>query len=382
MSHRKVAILVDSANAYSRGMLKGISRYLFENEHWDIIHEERSPNSPVPPWLEHWRGDGIIIRSMHLDLARAAVKTGAQIVDLGLVQLPGLHTVIPDYEKDAQMALQHFRERLFENFAFVAIRGKRYSEERLAAFSALLRGQLAVYELEQEDLAYCGFIPALSEWLKTLPVQCGLFACYDMVGLQTIYACRQAHRKVPRDIAVLGANNDEIQCNISQVPLSSIQVNGYEIGYQAAKMLHALMQGDSPPQEIRVPSLGICTRRSTAVVAVNDSLVQNAYQQIHHHYSVGMTVESLAEKLNVSSRTLQRRFQKSLGRTIHEEIIRSQLQIAVDLLSNTDFSLKTIARRAGFTSDSYFITVYKKFFHETPRRRQKLASPEHVENIS
>ncbi|MDO4575121.1 MAG: XylR family transcriptional regulator [Planctomycetia bacterium] len=375
MSYRKVAILVDSANIYSRGMLYGISQYLFEHERWDIVHEERSPNSPVPPWLENWRGDGIIIRSMELDLARTAVQTGAKIVDLGLVQFPGLHTVIPDYQHDAKLALQHFRERFFENFAFVGIRGKRYSIDRLEAFSRLLGGNLSVYELEQKDLAYCGDIPSLRAWLKTLPVSCGLFAGYDMVGIQTIYACREANRNVPKDVAVLGANNDEIQCSISPVPLSSIMVNGREIGYQAAKMLDCLMQGGTPPtREIRVPSLGICTRSSTEVVAVNDSLVQNTYQRIHQGSVVGLTVEKLAEQLQVNSKTLQRRFRKSLGRTVHEEIIIAQLQRAVELLHKTDLSLKTIARRCGFTSDSYLISVYKKYFHETPRQSQKRKS--------
>lgn len=378
MPNHKVAILVDSANDYSRGILQGISRYLFEHEQWDIIHEERSPDSPVPPWLETWKGDGIIIRSMELNLARTAVKTGAQIVDLGLVQLPELHTVIPDYEHDAALAAEHFRKRFFKHFAFVAIRGKRYSEERLEAFSRLLNGNLSVYYLEQKDLACCGFIPAFSEWLKSLPVPCGLFACYDMVGLQTIYACRLAGRKVPQDIAVLGANNDKIQCDISQVPLSSLMVNGPEIGFQAARMLELLMCGDANVRhEVRVPSLGIFTRRSTESVAVSDSLVQSAYLKIKRYACDGLTVEKLAEELHTNSRTLQRRFQKALGRTVHEEIIASQLQKAAELLRHTDFSLKTIAKRCGFSSDSYLITVYKKHFRETPYQgRQNLSKPE------
>ena len=43
------------------------------------------------------------------------------------------------------------------------------------------------------------------------------------------------------DIAILGVDNDELVCNISDTPLSSITVDAVNGGYQAGKLLHQLI---------------------------------------------------------------------------------------------------------------------------------------------
>src|SRR5262245_15985952 len=70
-----VALLVETSRSYGRGILRGIRRYLSEHGPWSVYLEVRAMDSRGPPWLRHWRGDGILTRTGSwclADLLRAA----------------------------------------------------------------------------------------------------------------------------------------------------------------------------------------------------------------------------------------------------------------------------------------------------------------------
>jgi DNA-binding LacI/PurR family transcriptional regulator len=49
--------------------------------------------------------------------------------------------------------------------------------------------------------------------------------------------------QVPEDVAVIGADNDEIVCGLADPPMSSVAINFERAGYEAAQALDALMHG-------------------------------------------------------------------------------------------------------------------------------------------
>lgn len=370
MKNFKVAILVETANEYSRGLMRGISRYILENGTWDIYYEERALDSPVPKWLASWRGDGIIVRSQTQDTTAAALATGAKVVDLSENRLPGLPTIYHDYAATARLAAEHLQERRYPNFGFVGIRGRKFSNARLVAFCNYFHGNVSVLELEPNELAESGISghERLTEWLTQLPKPCGVMVCYDLVGIYVIQACRSAGIHVPEDIAVVGANNDEIQCWLSPVPLSSVALNTFQSGYEAAKLLNSLMLGYPPPETPTiVPVLHVVARKSTDSWAVGDALIREALQIIRRDAFKGLTVDQISNTLGIHRRQLERRFRTVTGRTIHDEIQRTQLTRANELLVGTDLSLASIANRVGFSSASYLAAVYKKVYNKTPR---------------
>ena len=90
-------------------------------------------------------------------------------------------------------------------------------------------------------------------------------------GQQLLEACLRLHLQVPEQIAVIGADNDELICNISQPPLSSVMINDEQRGYEAARMLDILMSGGTPPQNpVYVEPAGVISRASTDILAIDD----------------------------------------------------------------------------------------------------------------
>ena len=83
----------------------------------------------------------------------------------------------------------------------------------------------------------------ISKWLKTLPRPLCVFACNDDRGVYILEVCKIAGLKVPEEIAVLGVDNDELVCNLSSPPLSSIKVGFDKAGFEAAEVLDKQMNG-------------------------------------------------------------------------------------------------------------------------------------------
>ena len=62
-------------------------------------------------------------------------------------------------------------------------------------------------------------------WLRPLPRPAGLMACNDDLAKEVMEACTLAGLRVPDDIAVIGADNDEVVCGIANPPMSSVAIN-------------------------------------------------------------------------------------------------------------------------------------------------------------
>src|SRR5690606_33197112 len=68
-----VALLIETSNAYARGLLEGINRYLIEHGPWSIYLPEISRGQVAPQWLSSWKLDGV--------LARIETRSWANLLD-------------------------------------------------------------------------------------------------------------------------------------------------------------------------------------------------------------------------------------------------------------------------------------------------------------
>lgn len=372
-----VAILTEAANSYSQGITTGIANYISEQGNWNISYEERALDSPSPAWLKSWKGDGIIVRSKDPKVALMAVRTGAKVVDLGENRLPGLPTVYPDYAGVANLAAEHFKARQLKRFAYVGIEDRQFSEKRKSAFIKALGASenVHLFDLEQDGISASAFLPdsKLGKWLKSLPKPVGIMTCYDLVGLYVIQACMALEIPVPEEVSVIGVNNDLIQCRMSAIPLTSIAQNTERAGYEAAKLLQSLMEGESQPEkDLIIPPLGIVERQSTDFWAFDDEIVKRALHYIRLNACLGITVQDICESLNISRRLLERRFFRSVNRTVHDEIAIVQMNRAKDLLQNSHMSLVSVAKAVGFSNASHLSLAFKNTFGTTPGKIRRL----------
>jgi LacI family transcriptional regulator len=191
----------------------------------------------------------------------------------------------------------------------------------------------------------------------------------DERGLQVLDACRRAGARVPDDVAVIGVDDDEHLCELSIPPMTSVDVNAEQIGYAAAELLDRLMSGRKPPT---VPTLlaprGVVTRRSTDVLASEDPVVNKAVAFIRENRGRGLQVTDVISHLKMSRASLEPRIKKVLGRTIHQEIQRVQLERVKELLVGSPMPIKQIAREGGFSCVQYLTRVFRTATGETPAR--------------
>src|SRR5690606_21582243 len=89
-------------------------------------------------------------------------------------------------------------------------------------------------------------VELLAGWLADLPKPLGIMACNDMRALQVIAAAQAARLLVPEQVAVLGANNDSMRCELSYPPLSSVATDPFQSGHLAAETLDRMMSGLRP----------------------------------------------------------------------------------------------------------------------------------------
>ena len=62
LRRRKVALLVETSNAYGRGLVHGVVNYVREHRPWSFQMMEQGRGDDPPAWLAGWDGDGIIAR--------------------------------------------------------------------------------------------------------------------------------------------------------------------------------------------------------------------------------------------------------------------------------------------------------------------------------
>ena len=358
---RHVALFIESARVSGRNILQGVIRYVRERTSWVTYFEPRGLEDPPPRWLSHWHGDGILARIATPALAEAIHATGRPAIDLrDTLKERRFFQVLSNNARIAQLAFTHFRERGLRHFAFCGLPpGLHHNQDqRRQAFQRVVEeaGFLcAEFHFRSHPADWEQTRLQLAVWLRGLAKPVGILACYDDHGYQVLEACRLAGLRVPEEVAVLGVDNDPVLCNLTLPPLSSIEVNGEQIGYEAAAWLDRLMDGHKPPPDpILIEPGGVIARRSTDLLAWDDPAVRTAVAFIQEHACEGIRVSDVLKVVSLSQSALEERFRRYLGRTPKAELLHVQIERACQLLRESHLPVKSIARCTGFSSEKYF----------------------------
>ncbi len=384
-SSLKVALLIESSRAYGRGLLRGAAAYARSHGPWSIYQHERALGDAIPAWFEDWKGDGIIARVESRMLAEKIRKLGIPTVELrGVYEIPNVPTIETNDLAVSRMGCDHLLELGFRRIAYCGFANANYSERRkqfvvdYLAESGIIPEILDTPKIEATDTTSIeaeGLLHEreLGEWLITLDKPVGLIACNDVRARQVLTACRDYEILVPDEIAVIGIDNDELVCELADPPLSSVQNDTFQIGYQAAEQLELMMRGiPAPRKRILVNPIGVIARRSTDVLAVDDKEVAKAMRLIRDQTRSGISVNDIANELEISRSTLDRRFAKAIGRSPKSEINRVLINSVKQLLIDTDYKLPQIANMAGFEYTEYMCTLFKEKTGVTPGEYRRM----------
>ena len=377
---RKIALLIEWSRAFGRGVLQGISDYVKAHGSWKIYHTERCLCDGAPKWLKDWQGDGVIARIENAELLDQIRRMNIPVVDLfEHATSDGVPGVITDNRAIAHLAADHLIDRGLQHFAYCGLPGIYSSRSRGEHFVEYVnQAGFQVHQYHNPHQSDSSFISAsedhellceetMASWVRSLPKPVGLMACNDLRAHQVLMACSDGAIAVPEELAVIGVDNDEMICELCHPPLSSIEQDAKGVGYEAAALLERLMDGETPPEKpILIEPLCVVPRQSTDIVAVGDAEVAAAVHFIRGHACDGIQVGDVLHQVHVSRSTLERRFNKLLGRSPKAEIQRVQLDRVKHLLSMTDYPLARIAQLTGFDYMESMCCCFKRTTGQTP----------------
>jgi LacI family transcriptional regulator len=336
--------------------------------------EQHELGALPPPWLLRQRWDGIISRPTTVALARVFARMRVPVVDLNdLHHDLGYPRLQSDNQAIGRLAAEHLRERGFVNYGYCGFT-EAWATERKQGFLQHLQAlgftapSYETYWRGRKVLPWVNEQQQLTRWLKSLVQPVGIFACNDVRGRHVLEVCRREQIAVPNRVAVLGVDNDELLCRMSDPPLSSVLPDAYRIGCEAAALLDQMMAGKrSTKAAVKlIAPRKVVTRQSTDILAMDDQDIAGVLRFIHEKACTGIRVSDVLNAFPLSRSLLERRFKHCVGRSPHAEIRAVQLRKAAQLLEETDVPLKRIASQCGISHMEYLSYLFKKTFAQSP----------------
>ncbi len=361
-----------AAGWYDERIHRGVAKYACEKD-WDFHGE--SAREFAPPAGVDWDG-AIVLETAgwpglkHVGRIR---ESGVPVVVLERhIGKANVARAITDNYQAGKMAAEYLMDLGFTQYLYLCLRASWFEMQQWKGFSETLikagwSPKMACWKNAQ------GRSRKLEQWLGDvvdgLVVPVAVFAGQDALASLFIRRCLQKSLRLPEEVAVLGIPNDEVICEFSPVPISSIDICFESLGYEGARQLdHWMTKGRMPAKPVYVQPRGIVERASTHVLAINDPVIRQAVLFIRENYARPFGVLDVAEHVAVNRRTLERAFRKHLHRTVREEIVSYRLRRATELLTETSLPIIEIASKVGFCDSKYLFRLFRKSIGMTPRQ--------------
>jgi len=384
MSKKHVTLLVETSTTWGREIVHGVGDYANKYADWLVYFEPRGKYEDLKLPAD-WKGDGIIARVTHKALAEQVVASGKPAVNVSWYDFESnkIQHCSTDEVQAGQLVAQHFLGRAFCNFAYCGPRRRAdYNDLFGDAYVSVLQEEGFECDRFHEDLGSEGGAPTkadiedLAQWIGDLSKPVAILAFSSVRGRQVVDACRLAGASVPEEVAVLGGELDELSCDLSNPKLSSVDLAPYRVGWEAANLLAEMMdKGSEPRTRVLVPPARIVVRHSTDTLAIDDEVVSTALKYITANASSPITVKDILKEVPTSRRLLEVKFRKLLGRTIGQEIRHVRIELAKQLLADTEYPLATIADRCGLPYGEMLTRLFRREVGMTPSSYRKLFRP-------
>lgn len=208
------------------------------------------------------------------------------------------------------------------------------------------------YMLEQKMLQMIrkGDLAALKEWIASAPaVRGGILAADQMrqvkntfVVTATLVSRAAIHGGMEPEDALALSDAFILKCELMSSWNQIINLQ-YRMVLEFAERVERIRLGARPTQ-----------------------LTLTVINYIRHHLSEPVSVEKMAKELYMSRPYLSSRFKEETGETLTDFILKEKTEEAKRLLLYSDKSAAAIGSYLGFSSQSHFSRVFKRYTGRTP----------------
>lgn len=375
-AEKRVLVLVQTDTGWGRDIIRGIHRQARMKAGWRlrVEHSFAAGRGSLPGG---WNPDGVIARVSSAQIASELSGVGVPVVNVSAINVEEavFPRVATDVEAAGRMAAAYFIERGFRNFAYLSMIGLDYVAKQRKAFSdAVRKAGFTCAELSIEtNRGHQGERQRdarLVRWLASLPKPVAVFTWSG--GRELVHSCWEAGLAVPEEVALLSGSDDDLLCDICDVPISAVRQPGEQIGGRAVELLERLMSGQRAPREPAwLAPLTIVTRQSTDTLAVSDRALVEALKFIRGAAGRPVLVDEVAAAAGVSRRVLERRFAAQLRASPADYLRRARLERSKAFLSETDMPIPEVAAAAGYGSPEYLAQAFREEMGTTPLRYRR-----------
>jgi LacI family transcriptional regulator len=372
----RVLVVLNTNAAWSRGILRGFAAAAQEYG-WAVLHYH--PDADMK-WLSmEWMPAAAVIGP------ELGVKVLAELGHVPLVSVTvdrcasGIASVCVDDQAVGALAAKHLLDTGIRHFSTFRFDDSPFAVAREYAFvqAVLAAGAHVTAGWGSEEAPFEGRVEApaaILEWLRGLTKPCGIFTITDGWGRTVARYVRAAGLRVPEEIALIGADNDVLECELLLPPLSSVVIPWQELGRNAAALVQLGLCSKSIEGKRRVLSpITVMARRSSDVLAIGDPIVAKAVRWIRSNADLRLTVSMVARAVGGGRKRLERRFRATLDRTVHDEIRRSHVDVAKRLLESTDIELVHVAKQSGFATAALLNVAFRREVGMPPGRYRRRA---------
>lgn len=381
---KKVLLLIDYSSEFSRRLLKGLIQYSKEHGPWIFYrlpsyYKTLYGKEGIVEWAKEWQADAIIARWDHEGTNLLKTLDIPVILQNYKDRSAHFSNLTGDYIGTGEMAARFFIKRRYRNFAFYGNKGVVWSRERAEGFRKEIEQTGGnYYYFESENLSgeqWNSSHIQLDQWLLSLPKPVGLFACDDSFALQVSEICKINNIQIPQEIALLGVDNDELMCNLSDPPISSIVLDVEKGGYEAGRLIDQFISKRRTNSiDIVIKPIRFELRQSTEKYNISNEYISKIVNYIEDNFTSEISIESLTKLVPLSRRNLEVKFKNEMNTSIYQFILDCRIEFFAHLLLTTDRPLFDLALESGFTDYKNISRVFKKFKGCTPMEyRQKIS---------
>ena len=111
--------------------------------------------------------------------------------------------------------------------------------------------------------------------------------------------------------------------------------------------------------------------------SVQNAAVLHAISYMEHHFSEKLTIEKIADQVNLSEYYFSRLFRRCTSMSPHAYLVNLRITMARQLLTASQKSVERIAEECGFHSTTNFIRSFREHVGCTPKQFRRAAMEEH-----
>ena len=205
-------------------------------------------------------------------------------------------------------------------------------------------------------------------------------AVHDLRATHVISAANDRGIAIPKELSIIGVDNDELLCEFTSPPLTSIAPDHIHEGELAAVALYALMEGKTAsksPATRKSCRFEIVERDTTSQATLSGNLAKEAMAFIRQNFKSGIRAEDVIRSVpGRSSRILNARFQEMYGCSLHEAILRIRYSELKRRLVRSKAPIGELMAACGFSDLSNAKRIFKSRFGMSMREWRNLQGPD------